>query len=308
MRFGLLGTGPWAVEAHAPGLAAEPGVEFVGVWGRSEARAAALAHAYGVRTYPEPEALFADVDAVSIALPPDVQAGLALRAARAGRHLLLDKPLALSVPAADELVAEVSARGLASLVFFTKRFTPEVEQFLAGVAGTGGWSGGRAVHLSGALEAGSPYAASPWRHRHGGLWDVGPHVLSQVLPVLGPVTDVYANDGPDATAHLILRHEAGAVSTAALSIAAPQAAVYQEIVVYGTAGQVPVPQAFPEKVAAYRSALRQLVATALGTPPRCHPCDARLGREIVAVLAAADESRRTGRTAAVAPDPNRSAG
>ena len=43
MRFGLFGTGPWAHLAHAPGLAAHGDVEFAGVWGRDEAKAAALA-------------------------------------------------------------------------------------------------------------------------------------------------------------------------------------------------------------------------------------------------------------------------
>ena len=70
--------------------------------------------------------MLADVDAVAIALPPDVQAPLAARAARAGKHLFLDKPLALSVTAADDVVAAVTDAGVRSVVFFTSRFRPEV--------------------------------------------------------------------------------------------------------------------------------------------------------------------------------------
>src|SRR6185295_18080660 len=92
LKFGLLGTGYWAAETQAAALAAHPDAEFVGVWGRDPAKAQALADRYGVRAYGGVDALIADVDAVAVALPPDVQGELAARAAEAGRHLLLDKP------------------------------------------------------------------------------------------------------------------------------------------------------------------------------------------------------------------------
>src|SRR3712207_1241797 len=128
MRFGLLGTGPWAALTQAPGLAAHPDAEFVGVWGRNPDKAAALAQRHGAAAYPELDALLVDVDAVAVALPPEVQAELATRAARAGKHLLLDKPIALTGAAADELAGEVTSRGVASVVFFTNRFMPEIEE------------------------------------------------------------------------------------------------------------------------------------------------------------------------------------
>src|SRR5437763_1145566 len=85
LRFGLLGTGYWAAETHAAGLHRHPDAQFVGVWGRNPAKAEALAARYGVRAYPDVDALIADVDALAVALPPDIQAEMALRAARAGR-------------------------------------------------------------------------------------------------------------------------------------------------------------------------------------------------------------------------------
>ncbi|CAM5596955.1 Oxidoreductase OS=Streptomyces aurantiogriseus OX=66870 GN=GCM10010251_29110 PE=4 SV=1 [Streptomyces aurantiogriseus] len=98
MRIGLLGTGPWAQMVHAPVLGAHEGLDFAGVWGRRPAAAKELADRHGTRAYDEVDALLADVDAVAVALPPDVQAELAVRAAEAGCHLLLDKPLAASGP------------------------------------------------------------------------------------------------------------------------------------------------------------------------------------------------------------------
>src|SRR6266498_551387 len=104
LRFGVLGTGYWGVKRHAAGTGAQAGVGLVGVWGRNPAKAEALGRRFGVRGYEDLDALLEAVDAVAIALPPDVQADLAVRAARAGRHLLLDKPLALSLEQARSVV------------------------------------------------------------------------------------------------------------------------------------------------------------------------------------------------------------
>jgi predicted dehydrogenase len=168
LRFGLLGTGYWAAETQAAGLSGHPDAELVGVWGRDPAKAGTLAKRYGVRGFADVDALIADVDANAVALPPDVQADLATRAARAGRHLLLDKPVALRVEAADALVAAVDANGLATLVFTTNRYRPEVDAFLREAVATGGWFGARTTLYAANFQPGSPYADSPWRYEKGG--------------------------------------------------------------------------------------------------------------------------------------------
>ena len=132
LRFGLLGTGYWAQETHGAALATSEDAEFVGVWGRNPAKAEAVAGRFGVRGFADLDELLREVDAVAIALPPDVQADLAVRAAVAGRHLLLDKPLALSVESARRVVDAAAAGDVASVVFFTSRFRPEVAAWLRG--------------------------------------------------------------------------------------------------------------------------------------------------------------------------------
>src|SRR5439155_8493864 len=121
-----------------------PDAQFVGVWGRNPAKAEALVARYGVRAYPDVDALIADVDALAVALPPDIQAEMALRAARAGRHLLLDKPVALSVAAADALVDAVDAAGTSALVFTTNRYRRAFAEVLAHAAATARRCGSRA--------------------------------------------------------------------------------------------------------------------------------------------------------------------
>ena len=133
MRFGLAGTGYWARTAHAPALAAADDVEFTAVWGRNPQAAAGLAASYQAAAYDDIAGFLAAVDAVSFAVPPDVQAPLATRAAQAGKHLLLEKPIALSQEAADALVDAVGQAGVASVVFFTQRFQPDVRAWLAGL-------------------------------------------------------------------------------------------------------------------------------------------------------------------------------
>jgi predicted dehydrogenase len=278
MKFGLLGTGYWAAETHAAALVAAPGTTLAGVWGRDPAKAAAVADRFGIRPYEDVDELIAAVDAVAIALPPDVQAPLAARAARAGRHLFLDKPLALTVEAADEVVAAVDATGVGSVVFFTSRFNPPAVDFLRDAVATGGWDGGRATLLGSV--AGSPYDASPWRHEYGGLWDVGPHALSLLIPILGPVAGVSAALGPHQTATALLTHESGAVSTMTLSLASP--VMTWDVSFYGTSGWGSVPPV-TDAVAAAVVALEALTSGD-------RSCDVHFARDVTAVLvrAAAD--------------------
>jgi len=290
MRFGLLGTGHWAAETQGAALAVHPDVDFVGVWGRDPAKAEVIARRYGARAFGDADDLLADVDAVAVALPPDVQAELAERAANAGRHLLLDKPLALSVEAADRVVAAVEAAGVASLVFFTSRFDPHVDIFVKEAAEEE-WDGARVTMFASIFQSGSPYATSPWRRDKGGLWDIGPHALAIVLPVLGPVDAVAAMDGLHGTTHVLLRHASGAVSTLALTLDAPPAATMHEFVLYGPDGVVVMPESDGTPVDAFGAAISQLVGDA-AAGRRNHPCDVRFGREVVAILDAAESARR----------------
>jgi predicted dehydrogenase len=297
MRFGLFGTGPWAHLAHAPGLAAHEDVEFVGVWGRNQAKAAELAAEHGAAAYPTVEELIADVDAVAIALPPSVQAPIALRAARAGRHLMLDKPVAFTAAEADEISAAVAERDLASVVLFTRRFMPQLNEFLAAAVATGGWVAARVDHVGSIYAEGNPFGESPWRRESGGLWDVGPHALALVVPVLGAVTEVTAMVGARDMSHVLLRHSSGAISTLTLSVDVPIAAEREEAVFAGEAGVITVPEQPWEPVTAVGIALSELIAAAAGGPRP--EMDVRFGAEMTAILEAAAEAARTGRTIAL---------
>ncbi|UGY91020.1 Gfo/Idh/MocA family protein [Streptomyces gobiensis] len=286
MRFGLLGTGHWAEHVHAVALDAHPRAELMGVWGRRPEAAAAVAERFGARPYEDVDALLADCDAVAIAVPPDVQAPLAVRAAEAGRPLLLDKPLATTVAGAQQVVAAADRSGVRSVVFFTLRFAATSARWIAEQTMTGGWFTGRADWYSPVFGgADSPYTASPWRREKGALWDVGPHALSVLLPVLGDVVslaDITAARGPGDTVHLALRHTSGASSTLTVSHSAPTAACGVTAELRGNSGIVTLPERDAPPAEAHGRAIDALLSD---TP---HPCDAGFALRVTEILAAAE--------------------
>jgi predicted dehydrogenase len=294
MRFGLVGTGYWARATHATAIALTPGVTLSAVWGRNPQAAADLAADHGATPFTGADTIdaFLDgVDAVAFSVPPDVQAPIATKAARAGKHLLLEKPVALSAAGADALAAAVDEAGVASIVFFTLRFAGEIRAWLTDENARGGWSGhgwsgGHGEWLGAVPDPDSPFN-SPWRAEKGGLWDLGPHVLSLLWACLGPVTGVTAAAGAKDLTHLVLTHESGASSTATVTLSAPPAAAATNVYVWGEAGRSIMPTAPWDPVECLRTALSELLAMA-ATGQDKHPCDVRFGRDIVHVLAAAE--------------------
>ncbi|MGW9303639.1 Gfo/Idh/MocA family protein [Streptomyces cyaneofuscatus] len=290
LRIGLLGTGPWARNTQAPALAAHPGVELSGVWGRRAEAAEELAAAHGTRAYTGDagiDALLEASDAVAFALPPDIQAPLAVRAAEAGCHLLMDKPVATTVEGARAVADAAAKAGVASVVFCTLRFAPETSAWIAEQTAVDGWFTARAQWLGSLYAEGSAseYADSPWRREKGGLWDVGPHALSVLIPVLGEVEQLTAARGPADTTHLILRHTTGASSTVTLGLSAPPAAAGMDIELRGEHGTAAIPD-WDGAEAAFRGAVDALAeAVRTGVP---HACDARFGLRLTELLAEAE--------------------
>jgi predicted dehydrogenase len=275
---------------HAPALTSVPGAELTAVWGRDPAAAAALAASCGARAHTDFGAFLDSVDAVAFAVPPGVQAPLAVRAAQAGKHLLLEKPVALSVDDADKLVGAVDEAGVASVVFFTWRFNTEIRAWLTDEQARGGWSregwsGGAAIWLGTSLQEDNPFN-TPWRREKGALWDLGPHLVGMLWACLGPVTEVTAVAGKADVTHLVLRHDTGATSTLTCTQSAPEAAAGVTVFVWGEAGRSVMPVDLVDSVAALRTATAELIAVATAGAP-AHPCDVRFGREITRVLAAA---------------------
>jgi predicted dehydrogenase len=214
LRVGLAGAGPWAEKAYAPMLAAGPETLLAGVWARRPEAARALAAAHGAEALASFDALLERCDAVAFAVPPDVQADLAIRAARAGKHLMLDKPLALTLDGAQRLAREVEAAGVVSQLMLTQRFRPSARAFIDAARGLRAL-GARLAFLSGAFVRG-PYATS-WRREHGAFHDLGPHAFDLLDAAIGPIVRVVGRGDPRRWVALACEHESGAVSEVVMS-------------------------------------------------------------------------------------------
>lgn len=280
MRFGLLGTGFFADHHHAATLAAHPDTELVGVWGRDPGRAIAVAARHGVRAYSDLDRLLEEVDAVAIAVAPDAQPALAIRAADAGCHLLLEKPLALSSAEAEAVVAAAERNRVASVVYLS--FLWAGTPWLDSVAAPSTWRGGRGVIVTPLLTTDNPFAAAPWRRQVGPLWEAGPHALSYLVAALGPVTEVSAERGGGDVVELALRHESGRVSSVLVGFSVPNAVDHFEWTLWGEAGVLHPEQ---DDDGARRAVSALLDAARTGVPPRW---DARFAAHLVATTDAAE--------------------
>ncbi|HVV13943.1 Gfo/Idh/MocA family oxidoreductase [Amycolatopsis sp.] len=283
LRVGLVGAGPWAKSVHAPGLGNHPGVALTAIWARRAEAARELADEHCAGVAESFDELLDQVDAVAFAVPPGVQAGLAVRAAEAGKHVILEKPIAPDVAAAERLVEAVTGAGVASLVMLTLRYAMETREWLDALKADGGWRGGSARWLSGALLAG-PYSASPWRHEDGALADVGPHVIDLLDAALGPIAEVVAaHRTREDLWHLVFTHEGGATSSATLSINLPVRPTVADVAVFGEHGYrtlVRHPVAGVERFTALLDDFAAMIATGTAT----HPCDVRRGLHLQRIL------------------------
>jgi predicted dehydrogenase len=233
VAVGLVGAGPWARLAHAPMLAASPHTSLAGVWARRPDAAADLAAEYGVKAFDSLDGLFDSCDAVAFTVPPAVQAEVATKAAAAGKHLLLEKPIADRLAPAERLVEAIDDAGVRSMVVFTWRYTPVVRSFLADAGGLAPFAG-RALFVSGGMLGG--HFATPWRLERGALVDLGPHVIDLLDAALGRVTAVDAYGQLLGWVALDLHHEGGAISQASMCASVPVEPQRFGIDVYGARG------------------------------------------------------------------------
>ena len=234
VKVGLVGAGQWANMVHAPIFANHPETELVGVWARRLEAAQHLARRSGTAAFASYEELLDQCEAVAFCVPPNVQAEMALAAAKAGKVLLLEKPIALELDAAKRLVAAVEDAGVRTVVLLSLRYAQPVKDFLKAAQGIGRPLGGRVAWVSGALKEGSPFA-TPWRLERGPLPDLGPHAIDLVDAALGPVVDVRASGDRLGWVSLTLTHQSGATSTVDLCATAGAGGV-STIEVYGETG------------------------------------------------------------------------
>ena len=125
VRVGVIGTGALGFH-HARLLRRMPGVAFAGIYDKNPARAAEVAQRLDTTALPSLGALLERVDAVTVAVPTPVHTAVGLAVLERGVALLMEKPLADSVAAAEQLVRRAAERGMVLQVGHVERFNRAV--------------------------------------------------------------------------------------------------------------------------------------------------------------------------------------
>ena len=138
IRFGLIGCGRVAPR-HAQSLTQLKQTDLVAVADIRPARAARFADEYHATAYADARDLLAraDVDAVSICVPSGLHAQLAIDALEAGKHVLVEKPVALSLEDADRMIATAARTGRKLGVVLQNRYNAPMQQLRALIDGGG---------------------------------------------------------------------------------------------------------------------------------------------------------------------------
>jgi scyllo-inositol 2-dehydrogenase (NADP+) len=216
MKVGILGYGFAGRGFHARLVTRVPALTLAAVAARSaEKREQALAD--GVpQAFESLEAMLPHVDLVVLATPHDTHRDQALAAMRAGKHVVIDKPMCLATADADRLLAARDEAGVLLSVFHNRRWDWDyltVRQALAE-----GWLGHPYLIEAAVLRYKPPRG---WRAdaEHGGglIWDWGAHLVDQALQVAtAPLVDVscevqrrHWGAGAGSWARLQLRFEDG---------------------------------------------------------------------------------------------------
>jgi predicted dehydrogenase len=193
MHIGILGAGNIS-DTHVRAAQAIPGVRVTAVCGSNPERTRALAGRAGAAAYTDLDAFLAHrpMDIVAIGSPSGVHAGQAIAAIRKGLHVLVEKPLDVTVERVDAVEEEARRAGVRVGVFFQDRLKPDVVRMKtlidAGHLGT-------PVLASGHVKWYRPpeyYSGSKWRGVRqfdggGALMNQGIHTADLMLHLFGNV-------------------------------------------------------------------------------------------------------------------------
>ena len=237
---------------HAEAIATLPAARLAAVTDVVPERATSLAGEFGCAAEPDLDALLArdDIDVVSVCVPSGLHAEVGVRAAQAGKHLVVEKPIEVTLAAADRLIGAARRAGVAMTVISQHRFDRglvELRRLLDGGAL------GRLVLGEASTKwyrSQGYYDSAAWRGTGGldggSLMNQGIHYVDLLLWCMGPVTEVTALCATQThqievedTALAALRFSSGAVGTIVASTAVfPGFA--QRLEITGTAGTVTV--------------------------------------------------------------------
>lgn len=126
LRVGIIGCGMITQKRHAPEYAENEDVEIYGFFDNNLDRAGELVKQYGGKIYHDTEEMLADsnIDAVSICTPNHMHSDLTVAALKAGKHVLCEKPMALSLKESSEMILAAEKAGKILMIGHNQRLLP----------------------------------------------------------------------------------------------------------------------------------------------------------------------------------------
>jgi predicted dehydrogenase len=245
MKVGIVGVG-FMGTTHAAGWA-ETDVEIVGFGAETRVEALPLVTLYDAKYFPDLDALLSEVDVVDICTPTHLHYEMVLRAAQAGKNVICEKPLALSVAQAQEMIRVCREAHVCLLVAHVVRYFPQYA--LARQAVEAGQIGQPGVLR---LTRGSYRPKKPlgnWfldEKKSGGiLLDLMIHDFDYARWIAGEVESVYAKkistghpEAPVDYGMAILKHRGGALSHIAGAWAYPPPTFRTHLEIAGDGGLI----------------------------------------------------------------------
>ena len=129
VRVGVIGAGSLGFH-HARLLRGVPGVAFHGIYEANAERAGVVSRELEIQAHPTLDALLAEVDAVSIVVPTPLHHQVAMAALAQGKHLLIEKPITVTLAEADELLDLADRQGVVVQIGHIERFNRAVRAAL----------------------------------------------------------------------------------------------------------------------------------------------------------------------------------
>lgn len=234
LRAASIGLGWWADELAGAVHGKSDRIAVAGGYSRSPEKRKAFAEKFGARTYESYEAVLADpaIEAVILSTPHSLHAAQVVEAARAGKHVFVEKPFTMTVESGRAAISACSEERVVLAVGHNRRFAPaavELKRMLeAGEFGT-------LLHIETNFSAPSAmnWTEAHWRASReespaGGLAGLGVHVIDITAWLAGPIEEVRAQavrralevDNDDTTSALF-RLASGATAYMGAIAAAP---------------------------------------------------------------------------------------
>lgn len=196
MRFAIIGCGRIAPK-HAESIVAIPEAELVAVCDIVPEKAQAFADKYGAEPYTDYHEMLKrpDIDVVTIATSSGLHAEIGIAAAQAGKHVMVEKPMAMTLKSADELIAACQKAKVKLAVIHQNRFNKSIKLMRQALeAGRFG----KLTHGQATVRWNRNddyYAQAPWRGtklQDGGvLMNQSIHNIDLLQWMFGPVESVF---------------------------------------------------------------------------------------------------------------------